>query len=161
MIIQFIYNISIYISIKQTSFFIIYKYHLKIYKIPIIRLNNLYTVIKAKHLKFLYNKLKNKLSFVRDQITKYYNIKKIKGLFFEKRNKVYLFYKNITIKQSNNKLNFKKLKPFIIIQKILKKNYKLSLSKTIQIHLIFYIFLFEFILRSAKIQKRRIEIIFN
>ncbi len=39
----------------------------------------------------------------------------MKGPFFEKRDKTYLFYKNIIIKQLNDKLNFKKLKPFIII----------------------------------------------
>ncbi len=49
---------------------------------------------------------------------------------FEKEKKIYLLYKNITIKRSNNKLNFKKFKPFIIICKILEFNYKLSLFKT-------------------------------
>ncbi len=55
-------------------------------------------MIKAEHFKFLYNKLKNKLSFVKDKMTKYYNIKKMKRPSFEKGGKVYLFYKNITIK---------------------------------------------------------------
>ncbi len=55
----------------------------------------------------------------------------MKGLSFKKKNKVYLFYKNIIIKRSNDKLDFKKLGFFIIIYKILKSNYKLSLSKTI------------------------------
>ncbi len=95
-----------------------------------IELNNLYTVIKAKHLKFLYNKLKNEFSFIRNRIIIYYNIKRIKKPSFVKGNKVYLFYKNIIIKQPNNKLDFKKFKPFIIIYKILKYNYKLSLFKT-------------------------------
>ncbi len=131
MIIQFIYNIFIYIFTKQTLFFTIYGYHPEIYKIPTIKLNNLYIVIKIKHLKFLYNRFKNKLSFVKDWITKYYNIKRIKRLSFEKKDKIYLFYKNIIIKQSNDKLDFKKLRPFIIIYKILKYNYKLSLFKTI------------------------------
>ncbi len=101
------------------------------YKTSTIELNNLYTIIKIKHLKFLYNKFKNKLLFIKDQITKYYNIKRIKKPSFEKRSKTYLLYKNIIIKQPNNKLNFKKLEPFIIIRKISEYNYKLSLSKTI------------------------------
>ena len=113
--IQFIYNISIYISTKQTLFFIIYRYHLEIYKISIVRLDNLYITIKIKHFKFLYNRFKNEFSFVRYQITKYYNIKRMKELSFEERDKMYLFYKNIIIKQSINKLNFKKFNPFIII----------------------------------------------
>ncbi len=113
--IQFIYNTSIYISTKQTLFFTIYKYYLEIYKTSTIGLNNLYTVIKVKYFKFLYNKFKNEFSFVKNRMTKYYNIKKIKGLSFEKRNKVYLFYKNIIIKRPNDKLDFKKFGLFTII----------------------------------------------
>ncbi len=45
------------------------------YKILTIGLNNLYVVIKAEYLKFLYDKLKNEFLFVRDRIAKYYNKK--------------------------------------------------------------------------------------
>ncbi len=62
---------------------------------------------------------------------KYYNVKKIKKLSFEKKNKIYLFYKNIIIKRLNNKLDFKKFRPFTIIRKFLEFNYKLLLPKTI------------------------------
>src|SRR6266699_5505974 len=106
--IQFTYNTSIYISTKQTSFFIIYRYYLQIYKISTIELDNPYIVIKVEHFKFLYDKFKNKFSFVRNRITKYYNIKKMKRPFFEERGKMYLFCKNIIIKRLNNKLDFKK-----------------------------------------------------
>jgi len=75
----------------------------------------------------------------------------MKRLSFEKRSKVYLFRKNIIIKRSNNKLDFKKFRPFTIIQKISENNYKLSLLKTMQIHFIFHISLFEPILKSAEI----------
>ncbi len=68
------------------------------YKIPTIGLDNLYTAIKTKHFKFLYNRFKNKLSFIKNQMVKYYDIKRIKRLSFEKRDKAYLFYKNIIIK---------------------------------------------------------------
>ncbi len=100
---------------KQTPFFTIYRYYLKIYKILTIGLNNLYVVIKIEYLKFLYDKFKNEFSFVKDRMIKYYNNKRMKRSSFKKRNKVYLFYKNIIIKQSNDKLDFKKFGPFIII----------------------------------------------
>ncbi len=115
---------------KQISFFIIYRYNLKIYKISTIGPDNLYAIIKVKHFKFLYNKFKNEFLFVKDWITKYYNIKKMKKSFFEEENKVYLLRKNIITKQSNDKLDFKKFRPFIIIRKISEFNYKLSLFKT-------------------------------
>ncbi|SRR6266566_4146109 len=129
--IQFVYNISIYISIKQILFFTTYRYHSKIYKIPIIGPDNLYITIKTKHFKFLYNRFKNELSFVKDRIVKYYNIKRMKRSSFEERDKVYLLCKNIIIKRPNDKLDFKKFGPFTIVYKILEYNYELSLSKTI------------------------------
>src|SRR6266699_1694064 len=116
---QFAYNISIYKVTKQTLFFINHRFHLTIYKTSTIRLDNPYITIKIKHLKFLYDKLKNELSFVRDRMAKYYNIKRMKRLSFEEGGKVYLLRKNIIIKRSNDKLNFKKLGLFIIVYKIL------------------------------------------
>ena len=80
-----------------------------------IGLNNLYILIKIKHFKFLCDRLKNELSFVRNRMTKYYNIKMMKRPSFEKKDKAYLFRKNIIIKRPNDKLDFKKLGPFIII----------------------------------------------
>ncbi len=70
---------------------------------------------------------------------------------FKKESKIYLFYKNIITKQPNDKLDFKKLGPFIITYKISEFNYKLLLFKIIQIHPIFYISLFEPVPRSAEI----------
>ncbi|SRR6266566_1140518 len=100
------------------------------YKTLTIGLDNLYVVIKVEHLKFLYDKLKNEFSFVRDRMTKYYNIKRMKGSSFEKGSKVYLFCKNIIIKRLNDKLDFKKFGPFIIVRKISEYNYELLLFKT-------------------------------
>ncbi len=39
----------------------------------------------------------------------------MKRLSFEEGNKIYLVYKNIIIKRSNDKLDFKKFRLFIII----------------------------------------------
>ncbi len=63
-----------------------------------IGLDNLYIAIKVKHFKFLYNKFKNELSFIKNRIAKYYNIKKMKELSFKKGGKMYLLCKNIIIK---------------------------------------------------------------
>jgi len=76
-------------------------------------------------------------------MAKYYNIRKIKRLSLKEGDKAYLLYKNITTKRPNNKLDFKKLGPFVISRKISKNNYKLSLPKTMYIHPIFHISLFE------------------
>ncbi|UQC75640.1 uncharacterized protein CLUP02_02296, partial [Colletotrichum lupini] len=52
----------------------------------------------------------------------------------------------------NNKLNSKKLRLFKIIKKILLINYELRLLNTIRYYLIFYILLFELILKSLYIE---------
>lgn len=60
-------------------------------------------------------------------------------IYFKKKDKVCLLRRNIKIKQKNNKLNYTKLKSFVILK--IKKliNYKLNLSALMKIHLIFYI----------------------
>ncbi|UQC87532.1 uncharacterized protein CLUP02_13037, partial [Colletotrichum lupini] len=52
----------------------------------------------------------------------------------------------------NNKLNYKKLKLFEIIKRILLINYKLKLLNIIQYYPIFYILLFKLILRRLYIK---------
>ncbi len=86
-------------------------------------------MIKVKYFNFLYDRFKNEFLFVRDQIVKYYNIKRMKGLSFKKGSKTYLLCKNIIIKRPNDKLDFKKFGPFIIIYKISELNYELLLFK--------------------------------
>ncbi|KAI3530172.1 hypothetical protein CSPX01_14989, partial [Colletotrichum filicis] len=51
----------------------------------------------------------------------------------------------------NNKLNYKKLKLFKIIKKVLLINYKLRLLNTIRYYPIFYVLLFKLILRGLYI----------
>ncbi|KAK1491184.1 hypothetical protein CABS01_12277, partial [Colletotrichum abscissum] len=49
----------------------------------------------------------------------------------KKGNSTYLFYYNIKTKRLSNKLNYKKLRPFEIIKRVLLINYKLKLLNTI------------------------------
>ncbi len=55
------------------------------YKISTVGPDNLYITIKIEYLKFLYDRFKNELLFVKDRMAKYYNIKRIKGPFLKKR----------------------------------------------------------------------------
>ena len=60
--------------------------------------------------------------------------------------------------RSSDKLDFKKLGPFVVKEKISMSNYILSLSKTMQIHSVFHISLLEPAPKSAKEQQGCIEI---
>ncbi|UQC88580.1 uncharacterized protein CLUP02_14105, partial [Colletotrichum lupini] len=52
----------------------------------------------------------------------------------------------------NNKLDYKRLRPFEIIKKVLLINYKLRLLNIIQYYPVFYTLLLELILRSLYIK---------
>lgn len=56
---------------------------------------------------------------------------------------VYLLRKNITTQRPSDKLDFKKLGPFKILEKISDTNYRLSLTPTMGIHPVFHILLLE------------------
>ncbi|UQC89062.1 uncharacterized protein CLUP02_14590, partial [Colletotrichum lupini] len=49
----------------------------------------------------------------------------------KKGDSAYFFYYNIETKRLNNKLNYKKLRPFEIIKKVLLINYELRLLNII------------------------------
>jgi hypothetical protein len=71
-----------------------------------------------------------------------YNIE----LILKKRNKVYFLHRNINIKRSSNKLDYKKLRSFKISKVIRLVNYHFELLKIINIYSIFHILLLELIL---------------
>ena len=79
------------------------------------------------------------MNFINKCIAHYYNKKHRNTLFFKKKEKVFLLQQNIKMKQSNKKLNHKKLRLFKIERKIEKLSYRLKLSHKIRIHSVFYI----------------------
>ncbi|KAK1702255.1 uncharacterized protein BDZ83DRAFT_595734, partial [Colletotrichum acutatum] len=77
---------------------------------------------------------------------------RIKRLTLKKGDSAYFLYYNIRIKRLNNKLNYKKLRPFKIIKRILPVNYKLKLLNIIKYYLVFYILLSKLIFKSLYIE---------
>ncbi|KAF3765907.1 hypothetical protein M406DRAFT_255530, partial [Cryphonectria parasitica EP155] len=53
--------------------------------------------------------------FIQERIMQYANSKRIKRLILQKRDKAYLFRKNIKTIRSSNKFNYKKLELFKIL----------------------------------------------
>ena len=76
---------------------------------------------------------------VQSYIKKYYNLKVSKGLDFKRGNKVQLLYKNFSNRRLSKKLNYIKLRPFIIKRKVIKVNYKLDLLIKMKIYLVQHI----------------------
>ena len=81
---------------------------------------------------------------------KYINKKRFKGLNLKKGGIIYLLRKNIKIKRFSNKLNYTKLKPFKIIEKLELIMFKLKLLSYIRIYLVFYILLLEKVFKNVK-----------
>ena len=66
-------------------------------------------------------------------------------------NKVYLLTKNCKSKQPSKKLNYIKIGPFKIINKVTEVIYRLDLLLKIKIHLVYYIAILELVYRNHKL----------
>jgi hypothetical protein len=62
----------------------------------------------------LYAILKEELKFIRYKIKEYYNRSRLEGPRLARRDKVYLISRNLRTKRLSKKLDFKKLRPFLI-----------------------------------------------
>ncbi len=84
---------------------------------------------------------------------KYQNKKQKTVSQLKKRNKIYLFTKNLRTKKLNKKLNYIKIELFLVKKTKKSVNYKLDLSKNIKVFSIFYILLLKSADLSISIQK--------
>jgi len=82
----------------------------------------------------LYIDLKETAKLVQEQIKRYYNTKRSKGPDLKKGDKVWLLYKNFKSRQLSKKLNYVRLRPFKIKQRILLVTYKLNLLAKMRIY---------------------------
>jgi hypothetical protein len=81
--------------------------------------------------------------FCCQQMTKYANRKRIKGLTLKGGDKVYLLWRNIKSNKLTKKLDAVKLGPFKILRQKGLVNYELELLKKMHILLTFYVSLLE------------------
>ena len=83
------------------------------------------------------------MDFTNKHMAYYYNKKHRDTPLFKEEEKVFLLQQNIKTKQSNDKLNHKKLEPFKIEKKIEKLSYRLKLPHKMRIYPVFHISLLE------------------
>jgi len=79
---------------------------------------------------------------------KYYNLKKSKGLDLKEGDKVWLLYKNFKSRQLSRKLDYIKIGPFKIIERILEVIYRLNLLAKIKIYLVQHIVMLELVYKD-------------
>jgi hypothetical protein len=102
-----------------------------------------YTRIDIEQIKNFYNLLVIDIKFFVERIAFYTNKKYLGGSRLKKGDKVYFLQQNIQTTRPSNKLDYKKLGPFVIEQALKPVNYKLQLPDYIQIYPVFYISLLE------------------
>lgn len=81
--------------------------------------------------------------FLQNRMKHYADKKRLPAPILEEGHKVYLIRKNIKTKRPSDKLDWKKIGPFLIKRKISNTNYELSLPDGMKIHPIFHISLLE------------------
>ena len=100
-------------------------------------------MVAVAELQQLQQQLAKDLEFVGLRTKAYTNRKRSTEPTLKKGDKVYLQRKHIKIKRPSTKLDFKKIGPFEIIEKIGSVNYRLKLPRGSQLHPIFHVSLLE------------------
>ena len=98
----------------------------------------------------LYKNLYKLVKLVQEYIKRYYNQKVSEGLDLKEGDKVYLFTKIFKSKQLSKKLNYIKMGPFKIINKVIEVLYRLNLLLKIKIHSVHYIAMLKLVYRNYK-----------
>lgn len=91
----------------------------------------------------LQSQLAKDIEFSKLRTAKYSNKKRSMRLPLKKGDKVYLLRKHIKTKRPSTKLDFKKLEPYEVLEKIRPINFKLQLPKGSRLHPVFHISLLE------------------
>ncbi|GME32536.1 reverse transcriptase domain protein [Neofusicoccum parvum] len=141
---QFAYNSAKASATQESPFYANYGFEPTAYQEPIPSQSLAQKgILKADQLKALHRQLQLDLEFNRYLMSRYYDRRHQEAPELKEGDKVYLLRKNIKTKRPNNKLDFKKIGPFEIAEKLGKVNYRLKLPKTMRIHPVFHVALLE------------------
>ncbi len=114
--------------------------------------------LQIEQLQLLQKELQKNIQFLSKRMTLYANKKRDRKPTLKERNKAYLLRWNIKTKRSSNKLNHMKLESYKILEIKESINYKLNLSASMRIHLIFHICLLKSANANTSIQTESSEI---
>ena len=143
-LVQFAYNSSLYTSTKMSPFYANYGYEPEAYKHP--RKDPTQAegaAITVTELKELQESLKKKLEFVNNKMTAYANKKRNMEPSLRKGDLAYLLRRHIRTKRPSDKLDFKKLGPYKILEQVGPVNYRLELPVKSKLHPVFHVSLLE------------------
>jgi hypothetical protein len=140
---QLSYNTSVHESTKLTPAYANFGFTPDAYRTSRDGLIIPKAILTTEKLKNLHEEMKTELEFVRNQMKKYYDQKRMKGPSFQEGDMVLLATKNIKTKRQNKKLDYKYIGPYKILEKISENNYRLDLSPKVRLHPVFHVSLLE------------------
>ena len=114
--------------------------------------------LQIEQLQLLQKELQRNIQFLSKRMTLYANKKRDRKSTLKKKDKAYLLRRNIKTKRSSNKLNHTKLESYRILEIKKSINYRLDLSASMRIHLIFHICLLKSADANTSIQTESSEI---
>ena len=148
---QLAYNSATTETTKTTPFFANYGFEPEVTHMP--GTDQEATVPQAKievtKMATVWQQLRQELEFIQERMKRYANIKRIEGPTFKRGDMVYLTRRNIKTKRPSNKLDFKKLGPFRVQERVSNVNYRLELPQAMRIHPVFHVSLLEPAPRNA------------
>ena len=147
---QLAYNTTETETTKVTPFFANFGYEADLRQGPDVAVPR--AAVKADQMHSLHAMLKEELEFVRLRMKQHYDKHRLEGPRLERGDKVYLISRNLRTKRPNRKLDFRKIGPFKIDERISDNNYRLSLPATMRIRThVFHISLLEPAPRDARL----------
>jgi len=115
---EFTYNSTKYATTGKLPFNMMYGYNLLTFYKPYSTKHwEQKASLDVEKLKILHKQVQADLDFINQRTAYYYNAHHGKEPNLKKGDRVYLLRRNITTKWPNEKLNFKKLGPFIILKR--------------------------------------------
>jgi hypothetical protein len=88
--------------------------------------------------------LRDELEFVKTRMKQHYDKHRLEGPRLERGDKVYLISRNLRTNRLSRKLDFKKIGPFKVDERVSSNNYRLSLLATMRLRIyVFHISLLE------------------
>ena len=134
---QLTLNAKILDITKITSFFVNYNKEFNFFKKERKHLSTQLVIKRVTTLKKIYNNILK----MQEKLIKYQNKKRKTTSQLKKKNKIYLFTKNLKTRKLSKKLNYIKVESFLVKKTKKSINYELDLLKNAKVFLVFYILL--------------------
>ena len=163
---EFAYNNAFQTTIKCSPFYANYGYHPRFSMIPQnqkITMSAPAAATLANQLRTLHEKLIENIKLAQNHQAKFYDARH-KPIEFQRGDRVWLLSRNIRTERRNKKLDWKRLGPYTVIERIGTQAYRLDLLRTMKIHPVFHISLLDQYKPSiipGRIQEPPLPIIIN